>query len=298
MRRVTVAGVFVAGWGMCAAGWAQAPPAAPAETPAASTPKPAPEAPTMLALPDENPYACKADWEPNVVTHDFPSGVESTLNEIVSVRLDGAGKIQEIEFAHDPIPSLEARQRESFAKWDFGAPMKGGAASPGWATLSLDLDIEYSRPQVASLKFTKISAGDPLPTPLPSNWSSSWLATAPPRKDLEGALPPEELDAPVLARKTKWYADRYKGPFPVKLWLRVAPQGRVDRVVPVALADPAVLPYLLRAVGKWTITPAHNGPDAVTCWGLLEIEGTISYDISLKGAASVQKSVGPPPSKP
>jgi len=250
-------------------------------------------APIVMSLPDSNPYACKADRAPQFVTHDFPSGVEARMTGFAAVRLDGAGKVEEVDLVHDPIPSLAAQERESLQRWNYSAPKKGGASVPGWATVSLDFQFEYSRPQVTKISFAKIEAGDPMPVPLKGDWTEAWLAKAPAPSDLKGAQPAESLDAPVQARKTRWSADRYRGTFPVTLWLEISPEGRVSRIVPVTLADPAVLPYLRRALARWTFTPAAEGGKAKACWGVLKIEGTISYDVSLKGAASVKKTVGP-----
>jgi hypothetical protein len=63
-------------------------------------------------------------------------------------------------------------------------------------------------------------------------------------------------------------------------------------MAPVEVKDAALLPYLSRALGRWTFTPARKDGKAITCWSLLELDGTISYDVSLARAASIKKSVG------
>lgn len=263
------------------------------------TPAPLPPAPgvgvTVLEIPDANPYACDAEISPALASRELPSGGEATLASYVAVRLDAEGRVAEVLFLHDPIPSLEAQELASLQKWEFTPPRKGGAPTAGWATIRLDLKVEYSRPQLTRASFVKVRPEDPLPAPLAGRWDESWLATAPPLRDLHGAESVEALDAQPLPRKTKWSADRYKGPFPVKLWIEVSAAGKASRIVPVDLKDPALLPYLQRALARWNFAPAHKGSADVPCWGILELDGTISYDVSLLRAASVKKSAGPAP---
>ena len=84
---------------------AQAPPAAAPVDPVR---------PVVLPLPEKNPYACEADAPATIATKEVPGGIETTIPEFVSIRLDHTGKIEEVLLVHDPIPSLEPQQRESF----------------------------------------------------------------------------------------------------------------------------------------------------------------------------------------
>jgi hypothetical protein len=250
--------------------------------------------PVILTLPDANPFAVVPDTPPTFVTHDFPSGVRERLAEFVAMRLDAEGKVVETIFIHDPIPSLEPQQKESFAKWKFDPPMKGGAPAAGWATIRLDLNLDYSRPSVEKLTFTPIGAQDAIPSAAATRWDDAWLETAPPLKDPGGAYPVEALDTPPLPKKTKWYADRFKGPISLRFWVEAGTSGRALRLVPVDVRDAALIPYFRAALSRWTLVPAHKNNGVVTCWGLLEITGTMSYDIDLAGAASLKKSAGLP----
>lgn len=249
------------------------------------------ETPALLSLPDANPLACKADTPPALATREFPSGITATIPAFVAIRLSQAGAIEEMQFVHDPIPSLEAQERQSFQKWDFTPPKKGGAPVAGWATIELDLKFEYSRPQIARAALVPVSAQEALPAPIAGRWDEGWLVTAPAPSDLKGAESAETLDQPALPRRTKWYADRYKGPLAAKLWLEISDAGRATRIVPVELKDPALLPYLENAVSRWTFTPARDQGRAVACWSVLDLAGTISYDVSLLRAASIKKSI-------
>ncbi|HET7453299.1 MAG TPA: hypothetical protein VFL12_11185 [Thermoanaerobaculia bacterium] len=259
---------------------------------AADVPPPA-SAPPLLTLPDTNPLACPADSPPAFVTRDFPSGVEVTIPAFTAIRVGATGAIEDVLFVHDPIPSLEAQERQSFQKWEFNPPTKGGAPVAGWATIELDLHISYSRPQIQKATVVPVGAQDPVPAADPRRWDQSWVTTAPALTDLKGAESAEALDQPALPKRTKWYADRYKGPLAVKLWVEIGQDGRATRMAPVDVKDAALLPYLEKAIGKWTFNPARKNGQAMPCWSVLELGGTISYDVDLIRASSIKKSVGP-----
>ncbi len=262
---------------------AQAPPAAAPVDPVR---------PVVLPLPEKNPYACEADSPATIATRELPGGIETTIPEFVSIRLDHTGKIEEVLLVHDPIPSLEPQQRESFKKWEFLPPKKTSLEVRGWSTVRLDLKFEFSRPQITRADFAPVAASMPVPPAIPGRWDEGWIDTAPPISDLRGAEPVEQLDLPPLPKKTKWYADRFKGPFAVKLWVEVSPAGKATRIVPVEIKDPALLAYLKVAISRWSFAPARKGTQPVSCWGILDLAGTISYDISLTRSASIKKSAG------
>ena len=249
--------------------------------------------PAVMKLPETNPYACDSDTPPALASREMPSGIEAAVAAYAACRLDPQGRVAEVLLLHDPVPSLAPQVVASLQRWDFVPPKKAGAPVSGWATLRLDLNVEFSRPQITRATFTRVSPEEPLPVPLTDRWDESWIATAPPLKDLRGAEPPETLDLQPLPRKTKWLADRYRGPFPVRLWIEVSPQGKAVRLVPVGLKDPVLLLYLQRAAAHWNFAPASKGGSAVSCWGILDLDGTIGYDVSLLRAASIKKSAGP-----
>jgi hypothetical protein len=236
--------------------------------------------------------ACDAESASAIVTRDFPSGVTATIPEYVALRLAATGVIEEVLLVHDPIPSLEAQERASFQKWEFLPPKKGGAAVAGWATVELDLKVDYSKPQITRAALVPVAAADPFPAPIVERWDQSWVTTAIPLADLKGAESADTLDQPALPKKTKWYADRYKGPFAVKFWVEISESGKAARLVAVDLKDAALLPYLEKAIARWTFTPAKRQGQPVACWNVLDLGGTISYDIDLVRASSIKKSVG------
>jgi hypothetical protein len=246
----------------------------------------------LLSMPEANPLACAADTPPGIVTRDFPSGVQVTIPAFVAVRVNASGAIEEVLLVHDPIPSLEPQERQSFQKWEFLPPKKGGAAVAGWATIELALKVEYSRPQIARASVVPVGAQDPVPPARADRWDESWLTTAPALADLKGAESAEALDEPALPKRTKWYADRYKGPLAVRLWIEIGENGHAARLAPVEVKDAALLPYLERAISKWQFTPARKDGKAIACWAVLELEGTIGYDVDLVRASSIKKSVG------
>jgi hypothetical protein len=254
-----------------------------------------PVKPVVLNLPEKNPFACAAATPPNLSTRDFTSGVSVTISAFATVRLNAAGKIEEVLLVHDPIPTLEPQQRESFKKWEFVPARKGGAVSASaWASLRLDLKVEYSKPQIARATFVGVADADPIPAPISSRWDDSWSEGAPALADLQGADGAESLDMPVMPKKTKWYADRFKGPFQAKVWIEVGPAGKATRIIPVELKDAALLPYLQNSIGRWNFAPAHNESGPVPCWGVLDIAGSVSYDVDLVRTASLKKTIGLP----
>ena len=254
-----------------------------------------PVKPIVLPLPEKNPFACSASTPPNLSTRDFTSGVAVTISSFVTARVNAAGKIEEVLLVHDPIPSLEPQQRESFKKWEFVPPRKGGAASPSaWASLRLDLKVEYSKPQASRITFTAIADADPVPAPISSRWDETWAEGAPILADLQGADGADSLDTPVMPKKTKWYADRFKAPFSAKIWIEVGANGKAARIIPVELKDAALLPYFQNSISRWNFAPARNESGPVPCWGVLDLAGTVSYDIDLVRTASLKKTIGPP----
>ena len=257
-----------------------------------------PVKPIVLPLPEKNPFACTAATPPNLSTRDFASGVAVTISAFATVRVNAAGKIEEVLLVHDPIPSLEPQQRESFKKWEFVPARKANAAVPSaWASLRLDLKVEYSKPQVNRLTFVAISESDPIPPPTPSRWDESWSEGAPILADLQGAEGADSLDAPMMPKKTKWYADRFKAPFSAKIWIEVGPTGKATRVIPVELKDGALLPYFQNSISRWNFAPARNESGPAACWGVLDLGGTVSYDVDLVRTASLKKTIGPAPAK-
>jgi hypothetical protein len=262
----------------------------------AQAPEPAPAAdpvrPVILSLPEKNPFACDAETGATIVTRELPSGIEATIPAFISVRIDRTGKIEEVLLVHDPIPSLDPQQRESFKKWEFVSPKKTGLEVAGWSTVRLDLKFEFSRPQISHADFLPVTPATGVPAAISGRWDEGWLDTAPPLTDLHGAEAVEALDVPPPPKKTKWYADRFKGPFAAKIWIEVSAGGRAARIVPVELKDPALLIYLKSAISRWTFAPARKGGQAVSCWGILDLAGTISYDVSLLRSASIKKSAG------
>ena len=236
--------------------------------------------------------ACDADTPAGIVTRDFTSGIAVVIPAYVAIRVAATGAIEEVLLVHDPIPSLEAQQRASFQKWEFMPPKKGGTAVAGWATVELDLKVEYSKPQITRATLAPITAQEPVPAPIVERWDQTWVTSAPPLADLKGAESAEALDQPALPRKTKWYADRYKGPIAAKFWVRISEAGRATQLVAVDLKDAALLPYLERSIARWTFSPARKQGQAVACWNVLDQAGTMAYDVDLTKAASLRKSVG------
>lgn len=252
-----------------------------------------PVAPAVIPMPPDNPFACRPDTPGRLVTHPLASGVTVDIPEMVAFHLDAKGDVKSALPVHDPIPTLGQQQQASLLRWRFTPPKKGGAPVEGWATVRLDLRMEYSRPDLTKISFMPVAPDMPLPPPLDTVWDDSWISTAPPLKDLAGGVSAEELDSPPLPEKTKWSADKYKGPLKVRLWIKVGTAGHVEKIVPVEWGNPAVFAYLQRTVARWTFVPSARGGSFLDCWGILDLEGHITYDVSLVQAASLKKSIGP-----
>ena len=70
-------------------------------------------------------------------------------------------------------------------------------------------------------------------------------------------VPVEQVDTTPVPKKTKWTADSYKGPFSCRLWVKVGAAGRVEKMIPIQVSDPVLIPYMRRTVSAWSIRPSN-----------------------------------------
>lgn len=272
-------------------------------TPAAGGPAAVPSAPTPLRLSDppsvrietlssENPFGLAA--EDPAALPPKPAFTDYVVEEplYASIHVDRTGKPGASRRARDPIPSLAAETKKSFDRWVFEPARRGGQPVDTWSSVRLDLRVEVKAPRIEQLTLTPISPSTPLPAPFEWRPDAAWydaLPSAPPPTD--GSVPVEEVETLAVPKKTKWDADSYKGPFSVKMWVRITAAGRVDRAIPIQASDPILLSAFRRQIGAWQLRPARVKSQPVDSWAELAIAGQIGYSVEVKQIANLRKSL-------
>ncbi len=274
---------------------AAAPPAAP------SSPPPSGQAPLRLTdppsvrietLPAENPFGLAA--ESPAALPAKPSLVDQVVEEplYASIRVDRTGKPGGSRRARDPIPSLAADTKKSFERWVFEPGRRGGQPVDTWASVRVDLRVEVKAPRIEQMALTAVTPASPIPAPLEWRPDTAWYEALPGAPAVsDGTVPVEELETLAVPKKTKWDADSYKGPFSVRMWLRITAAGRADRAIPLQASDPILLSDFRRQIGAWQFRPARLNGQAVDSWAELVIAGQIGYSVDVKQIANLRKSL-------
>jgi hypothetical protein len=262
-------------------------PAAPAAPPARVT-----DAPMLAVLqaPPDNPFGLAA--EVPAATPPKPAFVDGVVNgaSYVAARIDPTGRVMGVREQRDPIPSLRGEVQRSLSRWVFDPARKGPENVETWAAMRLDIEVQIDAPRSVQTTLTPVTPSSPIPRPYPWLPDNAWLETRkgnPP----EGGVPLESVDSPPLPKKTPWDADSYKGPFSARLWVKVNSTGIVEKVIPLEISDPILLPYLRRAISTWAFRPARAGGGAVDSWNELNLSGQVAYKVELKQIASLRRSL-------
>lgn len=294
---------------------ARAPAPVPAETPvavptAAPTPTPVPPTPvptgapprrlvdapvvSVSHLPPDNPFGLAAE-EPAGLPPKPPypeSPVPASL--FAAVRVDPTGKVVQSRLVRDPIPSLAAESRRSFEqRWSFDPAVKGGQPVDTWASVRLDFQVEV-RPREEQATLTPVTPATPLPVPFVWGEDAKWYEAYHANPLTDGTVPVEQVDKTPVPKKTKWAADSYKGPFSCRFWIKVSAAGRVEKMIPLQVNDPVLIPYMRRTVPTWTLRPARVKGQPVDSWNELFISGQLSYSIDLKQINNLRKTLATP----
>ncbi len=280
----------------------------PAPSPSASAPTaPPPGAPSgallptrlsdppsvrIETLPPENPFGLAV--ESPAALPAKPTFVDQVVEEplYAAVRVDRSGKPGPSRRVRDPIPSLAAETKKSFERWVFEPGRQAGQPVDTWASVRVDLRVEVKSRRIEQIALTPVTPTSPLPVPLEWPADTAWYeglsaAAAP----TDGTVPVEALETLAIPKKTKWDADSYKGPFSVRLWVRITAAGRVDRAIPLQASDPVLLSDFRRQIAAWQFHPARSNGQAVDSWAELAMAGQISFSVDVKQISNLRKSL-------
>lgn len=280
---------------------APAPTGAPASTETAagkpSTPLGAPlkitEAGSTLVarFPADNPFGSAVDSPAMPPVKPVIPKILMTDEMYVAIRVDAKGKATSFKRVRDPIPSIAADTQKSLLRWIFDPPRKGGQPVDTWTSVKLDLAMEVDPLKIEVLQLTPVTRESPIPTPFEWPAAAAWLEAQKPAPPSDGSVPLEQLDNPPAPRKTPWSADSLKHPINLKLLVRITAAGKVDRLVPLQVSDPFLIPYLKKGLSLLVFKPARTGNANVDSWNEVLLTGTIDNSIELKQIVSLRKSL-------
>ncbi|HEY6148455.1 MAG TPA: hypothetical protein VIZ69_12175, partial [Thermoanaerobaculia bacterium] len=223
---------------------------APAPTPAAPAqagPPAAGAAPLRLSdqpvvrvdrLPADNPFGLAAD-----VAAALPAkpafteqAVDSSL--FAAVHVDKSGRVTGFERVRDPIPSLAAESKKSFDRWTFDPARKDGQPVETWASVRVEMTATVRPPKIEQMTLKPVLPSNPIPAPLEWSADQAWYDATPAGRAPDGSVAIEQADTIAVPKKTRWDADSYKGPFSIRMWLKIDGGGRVVRTIPIQASDP------------------------------------------------------------
>lgn len=302
---MVAAAILAAAWAGSSSAQQAAP--APSATPAASTPAAAAPVPATGAaaplrlsdtpsvrvdkLPAENPFGLAV--ESPAALPPKPAFTEQIVEVplYAAVHVDRAGKPVGLRRSRDPISSLAADEKKSFDRWVFEPARKGGQPVETWASFRLDLHVELKAPKIEQATLTPILPSTPLPAPFEWGSDQAWydgIKAAPPA---DGTVAIEQVDTLAVPKKTKWDADSFRGPFSVRMWVRVTAAGRADRAIPIQVTDPVLLADVRKQIAGWQFHPARANGQPVDSWNELALSGQIGYSVDVKQIANLRKTL-------
>jgi len=243
-------------------------------------------------LPSENPFGVVA--EAPAALPPKPAFTELHLEAplYAAIRVDRTGKSTGSHRARDPIPSLAAEEKRSFERWTFEPARKGGQPVDTWASYRLDLSIDVRSPKVEQLTLTPVTPTTSIPVPYDWATDQAWYdGVKPPPPPTDGTVPVELLDTLPVPKKTKWDADSFKGPFSVRMWVKVNAAGKADKTIPIQVTDPILLADIRRQIAAWQFRPARVNGQSADSWNELAISGQIGYSAEIKQIQNLRKSL-------
>lgn len=279
---------------------------APAAASSSSSPSAAAAAPLRLTdtpsvrvetLPLENPFGLAA--ESPAALPPKPAFTEQVVDVplYAAVHVDRAGKPAGSRRPRDPIPSLSADQKKSFDRWVFDPARKAGQPVETWASFRLDLHVELKAPKVEQIALMPVLPSSPIPAPLEWGSDQAWYDAVKAAAPTDGTVPIEQVDTLAVPKKTKWDADSFKGPFSLRIWVKITAAGRADRIVPIQASDPVLLTDIRKQIAAWQFRPAHANGQAVDSWNELTVAGQIGYSVEVKQIANLRKTLPDPDAK-
>ena len=242
-------------------------------------------------LPDENPFGVAA--ESPAALPPKPTFTEQIVEVplYAAVHVDRAGKPVGLRRSRDPISSLAADEKKSFDRWVFEPARKGGQPVETWASFRLDLHVELKAPKIEQATLTPILPSTPLPTPFDWSTDQAWYDAVKAPAPADGTVAIEQVDTLAVPKKTKWDADSFRGPFSVRMWVRVTAAGRVDRAIPIQVTDPVLLADVRKQIAGWQFRPAHVNGQPADSWNELALSGQIGYSVDVKQIANLRKTL-------
>jgi hypothetical protein len=108
---------------------------------------------------------------------------------------------------------------------------------------------------------------------------------------VEGTVAADQFDTPPVPKKQPWSSSSFKGPFSVRFWVRINPNGRVERTIPIQASDPVLIAYFRKSLEAWLFRPARAAGAAVATWNELTLSGQISFDTDLKQTVSLRQTL-------
>lgn len=300
----TAAAASLAAAVAAAAGAQETPAPAPAPPPPAPTPTAIPAAgaaaPLRLSdtpmvridrLPADNPFGVAA--ESPAALPPKPAMTELVLEAplYAAIHVDRTGKATGSRRARDPIPALAFDEKKSFDRWTFEPAKKGGQPVETWASYRLDLTIELRAPKIEQMTLTPITPSTPIPAPVEWGSDQAWYDSLKVAAPADGSVPVEQLDTLAVPKKTRWDATSYKGPFSVRMWVRVNAAGRADRTIPMQVSEPILLADLKRQIATWQFRPARVNGQPADSWNELAVAGQIGFSVEIKQISNLRKTL-------
>jgi hypothetical protein len=129
--------------------------------------------------------------------------------------------------------------------------------------------------------------------PVPYEWATdqAWYDAVKSPASTDGTVPVEQLDTLPVPKKTKWDADSYKGPFSVRMWVKINAAGRADKTIPIQVTDPILLADIRRQIAAWQFRPARVNGQSADTWNELAVSGQIGYSAEIKQIQNLRKSL-------
>jgi hypothetical protein len=246
-----------------------------------------------MTLPPENPFCVLADAPAAPPGRPTWADLRLPAALFVSTRLDPQGSVSAVRRNRDPIPSLKAETERSLARWTFQPARQAGQPVETWAPMRIDLEIFVEGPKVERLTLAPVTPETPLPTPFPWPADALWLEgkTAAPS---DGPVPAEQLETVATPKKTPWSANSYRGTFSARFWIKVSATGRAERMIPLEVTDPILLPYFKQATAGWAFRPAQKSGAATESWSELVVGGQVEYSVKIKQIAALRRTLPGP----
>jgi hypothetical protein len=243
-------------------------------------------------LPADNPFGVAAEV-PAALASTKPNFTEQAVETslFAAVHVDKSGHVIGSDRIRDPIPSLAAESKKSFERWTFDPARKDGQPVETWASVRVEMTATVRPPKVEQILLKPIEPTTPIPAPLEWTADQTWYDAVPAGRPPDASIAIEQADTIAVPRKTKWDADSYKGPFSIRLWIKIDATGRAVRTVPIQASDPLLIAYFRRQIAPWQFRPATVAGQSAESWNELLVSGTISWSAEVKQISNLRKTL-------